>query len=110
MKRSAAIVLFTLPLAACVMGSQTFYVGPQTASFWDFADAQYTCVKQTTSTQYSAGIGQYGGYAESTVAPVCSLYWSCMRAAGYERTTVPRDQAGALPANYFDPGEITCQR
>lgn len=83
MKRSAAIVLFTLPLAACLTISPPLYSGPPGATYQSFIDTRYVCYQETATRQYSAGINQYGGAATSTVAPTCSAFRACMASRGY---------------------------
>ena len=57
------------------------YSGPGT--YQDFANARYQCVQETSARQSGAYVGQYGGYANSTVMPTCSAFQACLASKGY---------------------------
>lgn len=89
MKRSAAIVLFTLPLAACPLAAcltpppLLLFSGPPGATYEDFEDARYQCAQETTVTATTVRGGRNPGFTFDTVAPICPLFNACLASKGY---------------------------
>jgi hypothetical protein len=73
MKRTTAVVLFTLPLVACMPSSapRSLYSGPPGATYQTFAEARHQCGAQVPS-----GTGDI----------VCSAFQACLASRGYSRS------------------------
>lgn len=89
------ITFVTLSVCAFLVGcANQFPMGREKvgASWSDYEDARYFCIKDASQRVSTAAIGQFGGAATSSVTPSCQLYDACMSSKGFYMTQNGRFQ------------------
>lgn len=80
MKKIVFAAIAASTLAACSPGK---FDGPSNATHKDFMAARYACLQETQHPVSSGYFGSYGGGFNSTVAPSCGAFTTCMALKGF---------------------------